>query len=713
MKQVTQQLKSGKMEILEVPFPICGKKEILVRNHYSVISPGTEGRSVSDARKGLVGKALSRKKELQQVLSLIKINGLLPTYNLVMNKLSALSPLGYSSAGEVIAIGEDIEQFKVGDFVACGGNTAFHADVISVPKQLCVKVPNEVDLKDASFTTIGSIAMQGIRQADLKVGEFCVVIGMGLLGILTAKILESAGINTLCLDIKEQQVEISNKLGLLTYNRNTPGLDKIIHEFSGGIGADAVIIAATSDSKDPIEFAGEILRQKGKVIIVGAVPTGFSRSNYFKKELELRMSTSYGPGRYDINYEIHGHDYPIGYVRWTENRNMQSFIGLLAKNQIDIRPLISQIFPVEEAPDAYQMILEKSKSFTGLLIEYEKSKIRDCTISISDKPLDQQNPVIGLIGAGSFAQNVLLPELSKISELGGVMTSKGHNSRSVADKYGFNFCTSDSKKIIQDESINTIFITTRHNNHACYVIEAMEAGKIVFCEKPLAITMNELNDIMSAYIKLEQRSKLMIGYNRRFAPAVQFIKKSFDDDSKKVIIIRVNAGYTPNDHWTMDPEIGGGRIIGEGCHFIDLAKYIAGSNIDSLHAYTLENNSITSDNFSTVIKFNNGSIATVNYLTNGSKKLDKEYLEVYCNGNVIQINDFSSLIYIQGKSVKKIKFKNQDKGHKAEIRKFIESVKTGNPTLITFEDLYETSLATFKVIESINTGRPVYLNKTE
>ncbi len=711
MNQLTQQLKSGQMDILEVPFPSIGKGQILVRNYYSVVSSGTEGKTVSDARKGYIAKARSRQKEVKMVIEMIKTNGLLETYKLVMNKLEAPAALGYSCAGEVIAVGEGVSDIQVGDFVACGGQGAYHADVVSVYRNLCVKVPSGVDLRHAAFTTIAAIAIQGIRQADLKMGESCVVIGLGVIGQLTIQILNAAGIKTIGVDIDDNQVEAARVCGAtIAVNRNQAGIEKIVNDYTNGIGADAVIITAGTSSLDPVNFAGEIARRKGKVVIVGAVPTGFDRPNYYKKELELLMSSSYGPGRYDIGYEEKGIDYPAGYVRWTENRNMQSYIDLLASKKLDINKIISHTFPLDNAPEAYNMILSKSEHFSGILIEYElKSELKKDVVLSSTSQLPAKANV-AFIGAGNFAQNILLPRLKGRCNFTGIATAHGNTARYVADKYKFSHCAGTADDLLNDTKTNTVFIATRHNLHAEYVIKSINAGKNVFVEKPLAMTIEELDNIQSAYnaIPSDKKPLVFVGFNRRFSPHVQQIKKMFLDEQPKAINFRINAGAVPKDHWVNDPEIGGGRIIGEGCHFIDLAMYIAGSKIVSVNASSIKDANNLNDTVTINLGFENGSIANIAYFSNGSKSLAKEYIEVFCGGTSVIIDDFKTM-RVLGKSEKKYKLKGQDKGHQNEIIQFLESIEKGKPAPIPFDELYLSTLATFKVLESIKDGRRIGL----
>ena len=716
MQQITQELKSGHMEILEVPFPALGKGQVLVRNHYSVISAGTEGKTVTDAHKGYIAKARSRQKEVNQVIEMIKAQGFKQAYQTVMNKLEIPSSLGYSCAGVVIAVGEGVENFKIGDKVACGGATAVHADVVAVPVNLCVKVPENIKLKQAAFSTIAAIAIQGIRQADLRVGESCVITGLGLIGQITLQVLNAAGIKTIGIDISDIQVQAALKNGaVIALNRNQEGLEKIIYEATRGFGADAMIITAATSSLDPVDLAGELLRKKGKVVIVGAVPTGFSREKYYRKELDLRMSSSYGPGRYDPNYEEKGIDYPIGYVRWTENRNMQSFIDLLETKKINIENLITHIFPLEEAANAYQMIVAKTEPFSGILIQYETDKEIKEKIQLKESKIDPAVPCVGFIGAGSFAQNMLLPKLKGLCNLVGVTTARGNTTRYVADKYKFSYCTNKPEDLLSDKDINTLFIATRHDSHADYVIKSIRAGKNVFVEKPLAMTKDQLELIRQVYDEMYSTSvvnrqspvHLMVGFNRRFSPFIQRVKKLFLDTQPKALQFRINAGSVPKEHWINDPQSGGGRIIGEACHFIDLAMYLAGSRITSVYASSKLDSDYINDTVAMNLTFENGSTASISYFSNGNKKLPKEILEIFCDGTVAIIDDFRKLT-IYGKKNSVIKGR-QDKGHQEELISFLGAIKEGKVTPIGFDELYMSTLAAFYVLDSIKERRIITL----
>jgi polar amino acid transport system substrate-binding protein len=703
MEQLIQNLKSGEMKILEVPYPMLGKGCVLIRNHYSIISAGTEGKTVKDARLGYVGKAMARKDEVKKVIATAKTIGLVETYKLMMNKLDAPAALGYSCAGEVIAVADDITEFKTGDKVACAGAGAVHAEVVAVPKNLCVALADHVPLNEACFTTLGAIALQGIRQADLRLGESCAVIGLGLLGQLTIQMLNTAGVQSIGIDIDKRMVALAQELGAsYAIDRNTEGIETAIRELTKGYGVDAVIITAATPSTDPVDLAGELCRVKGKVIIVGNVPTGFKRAGYYKKELELKMSCSYGPGRYDINYEELGIDYPYGYVRWTEKRNMQAFADMLANKKINMAKLISHVFSFNEAPKAYQLIVDKTEAFTGILLKYELDKKITSTVQLKNVQALTGKPAIGFIGAGSFAGNVLLPALKEGGNFVGIATNRPNNARNIADKYGFSYCTDNAKQLMEDTNINTIFIATRHDSHATYVMQALRHNKNVFTEKPLCLNEAELEEIKSLY--QTSHSVLMLGFNRRFAPSVVKAKAYFDKLSIPLSInYRINAGVISPNHWVHNKAIGGGRIVGEVCHFIDLLTFITGSKIKSVSANAMHDAAHVSDTLTINLQFKNGSIANISYFSNGNKNLDKEYLEIFGGGQVMIIDDFKE-IQTYGKSKKIDSLSKQDKGHKQEVSVFLESIANGKQCPISFDEIYQSMLCTFKVEESVAGG---------
>lgn len=699
MEQLTQNLKDGHMQLLEVPYPALNDGQVLVRNHYSLISAGTEGKTVKDARLGYIGKARARKEEVKKVIQTAKTIGLKETYRLVMNKLDAPSALGYSCAGEVIAVAEGVKDFKVGDRVACAGASAVHAEVVAIPVNLCVKLSDDLSTREAAFTTLGAIALQGVRQADLRIGESCVVIGLGLLGQITIQILRASGVKTIGIDIDPRQVHQALQNGAdHAYAREDAQLEAAIQQITDGHGADAVIITAATSSTDPIDLAGSLCRKKGKVIVVGAVPTGFTRKNYYNKELELKMSCSYGPGRYDAEYEEQGIDYPYAYVRWTENRNMQAFADLMASKKIDIRPLITHTIAFKDAKSAYDMILNRTESFAGIVLEYDIQKQLKNRVELSTTRIAEAAISVGMIGAGSFGQNFLLPALKGKANLIGVATARPNNARNVADKFGFNYCTGNADELIQDKNINTIFIATRHDSHAEYVIKALKADKNVFTEKPLCLYPSELELIKDAYSSSNRQ--LFVGFNRRFAPLTQELLKHINRDVPSAILFRINAGIVPKEHWIHDPKTGGGRIIGEACHFIDYCAFLSGSKITEVAAHALKDPSGLNDTVSISLKMENGSVATIAYYSNGNKDVSKEYIEVFNGGVIARIDDFKELVVNGPKGTRRVK-SVQDKGHKAEVEAFANALRNGKPVPISFDELYNATLSTFKVLESI------------
>jgi polar amino acid transport system substrate-binding protein len=733
MQQFTQKLRNGKMQILEVAVPSLQKSHVLVKTHYSLVSAGTEASTVSAARKGYVGKAKERPQQVKQVVDTLKTLGPVQTYRAVMKKLDAYSPLGYSCVGEVIDVSPDVRGFSMGDLVACGGLSASHSEVVTVPANLCVQLKSDTDLKQAAYNTLGAIALQGVRQADPRLGEICAIIGLGLLGQLTALLLRASGVKTVGIDIDPAMVDIAGKYCLdLALNRREDGIEGKILQFAHGLGCDAVIITAASSSLDPINFAGAISRKKGTIVVVGAVPTGFDREpHFYKKELQVKMSCSYGPGRYDPVYEDKGIDYPPAYVRWTENRNMQAFQELIYTKKIDVSYLTTHTFKLDEAPAAYDMIMAKSEPFIGILIEYDPQitqiSQRRVEIKTKTKPLTSSlrpsTGSIGFIGAGSYAQSHLLPNIPKNKNISlkGVMTASGTSSRSVAERYEFEFCTGDEKDILENGNINTVFIATRHDSHAEFVLKALKASKHVFVEKPLCLTAEELSQIVDLLNRQANISNgnstqqlddstnrpiLMVGYNRRFSPLAQMIKKNFGEGPMSMIY-RVNAGSIPADSWIQDAEFGGGRIIGEVCHFVDFLTFMNGSLPVSVYAAAMKDPNNLNDVLNISLRYENGSIGTISYFANGDKGLPKERVEIYANGCTAILGDFKTLVvYADGKKKKK-KLLSQNKGQKTEVRQFIEAILNGTGEVIPFEEIHSASLATFKIIESIRSGESV------
>lgn len=708
MEQLTQKLGSGEMSIQELPIPQLTSGMVLVKNHYSLISAGTEGSTVKAARKSLIGKAKERPQQVKQVLEVFRKQGIVQTYRAVMKKLDAYSPLGYSCAGEVIAVAEDVTEFKVGDKVACAGaGYANHAEVVNVPVNLCVKLNADADLSLACYNTLGAIALQGVRQADMRLGETCAVIGLGLIGQLVCLELQASGVNVVGIDISGSAVETAREHCTdLALPRNTPNIEEQINDYTNGLGVDCVIIAAATQSMDPINFAGAICKKKGRVVVLGAVPTGFDRDPYYyKKELDVRMSCSYGPGRYDLNYEEKGLDYPAAYVRWTEKRNMEAFQTLVHTGKIDLAYLTTHRFKFEEAPKAYDIVVKHTEPFLGIVLEYDyKKEHKRTSISISNAmPVQKIN--IGFIGAGSYAQGSLLPNLPSVNQAGriSVMTNSGTTSKRVAEKFHFANCTSNEMDILGNRDINTLFIATRHDTHAHYVIEGLKAGKNVYVEKPLCLTLEELIEIEG--LCKEKNCGVMIGFNRRFSPFARLLKKELGS-GKMSMLYRINAGYIPADTWGQDMKIGGGRIIGEVCHFIDLMTFMCGSLPRKVSASALPDAQGLNDTVNIIVDFENGSTGVVAYYANGSKALAKEYFEVYSAGTTGIIHDFKKC-EIYGKRVRRETLSSQDKGQKEMMDSFFQSLKEGNLP-INMSEIFSVTKATFAALKSIQeSGTPI------
>lgn len=710
MKQLIQNFKTGKLYVDEVPLPSMSEGMVLVENKYSLISSGTEKGTVKVAKANLLGKAKQRPDLVAQVLQNIKKEGISATLNKVRTKLDSLKALGYSTAGIVMASLDSNSSFQPGDRVACAGQDyASHAEVVSVPENLTVKIPDNVSFEEAAFTTLGAIALQGVRQASPLIGEKVCVIGLGLLGQITGQILKANGCDVFGIDLSERLINLANEISVdKALHRNDPNLVNICESFTDGRGFDSIIITAAAPTNDPIILSTELCRKKGKIIVVGSVKMDVPRDPYFyRKELELKISCSYGPGRYDSQYEELGVDYPFAYVRWTEQRNMEAFLGMISKGLINVKPLITHTFPIEQAEEAYEIVLGKNpQPHIGIILEYEKNPEKNKTeVRIKNEPIKKLN--VGFIGAGSFAQSYLIPNVKSFgASLDTVVTSKGITSKNVGEKFGFNVCSADVQDVINNSNINTVFIATPHSSHAELVIRCLKAEKNVFVEKPLAISPEELEKI----IKIKQLSShsLMVGFNRRFAPVSEEIKKQFGNTGEPFVVnIRVNAGFIPKDHWTQIPEIGAGRIIGEMCHFIDLMQFFTNSEPIKVYAdcISTQNEKIKQeDNIAIVVKFKNGSVGNLTYLANGNKSLPKELIEIFSGGMTGVINDFRNGAFYSNNKLKSLKIPG--KGHQQEIQAFLNSLNEGKSSPIDFRSICLTTLTTFKIIDSLKTGLP-------
>lgn len=703
MKQLTQKLGSGDMIIQNVPYPQLGKGMVIVKNHYSIISAGTEGSTVVAARKSLIGKAKDRPQQVKQVIETLKKQGPIQTYRAVMKKLDAYSPLGYSSAGEVIEVGEGVAEFKVGDKVACAGvGYANHAEIISVPKNLCVKLDKDTNLKNAAYNTLGAISMQGVRQADMRLGESCVVIGLGLLGQLSALILKASGVTVIGVDVSEDAVKqaLDNKVVDLGLVRNATGIEEQIQNSTNGYGVDAVIIAAATTSLDPINFAGAVTRKKGKVVVLGAVPTGFERDPFwYRKELELKMACSYGPGRYDLNYEEKGIDYPLPYVRWTEKRNMEAFQNLISSGKINIDYLTTHEFEFDNAKAAFDLVVSKTEPFKGIALKYNTEKVANKEKIFTGK-IEQLSKInISFIGAGSYAQGNLLPNIPVKNDVRriGVLTNTGTTSKRISEKFKFQFCATKEEDIL-DNLTNTVFIATRHDSHGSYVLKCLKANKNVFVEKPLCLLESDLRKISKIQAKVKKA--VMVGFNRRFSPLTKKLKLAIGNNPM-TMLYRINAGQIPIDNWIQDLEIGGGRVIGEVCHFIDYLTYLNGSLPVKVSASALPDANKLNDTLNILIQFENGSSGIVAYYANGSKSMTKEYIEVFSSGVSATLNDFKELNIFGKTKKKKIKVFNQNKGQKEMVEAFVNGLLKNGQSPIAYDEIIAVTKASFKVLESI------------
>jgi predicted dehydrogenase/threonine dehydrogenase-like Zn-dependent dehydrogenase len=714
MKQLIQNFKTGDLYVDEVPIQGLPEKFVLVENQFSLISAGTEKATVSVGQASLLGKAKKRPDLVKQVLDNVKKEGLSATLQKVLTKLDSLKALGYSTSGTVLASLDSNCYFQPGDRVACAGQDyASHAEIVAVPQNLVVKIPDNVSFEEASFTTLGTIALQGVRQSNPKLGDKVCIIGLGLLGQITGQLLKANGCQVFGIDINPELVKLAQNLSVhQAMVRENDDLLSNIKSFTDGHGFDSVIITASASTNDPLELAAEISRKKGRVIIVGDVKMDVPRNpHFFRKELELKMSCSYGPGRYDTAYEESGNDYPFGYVRWTEGRNMEAFLQLISNGSIQMKPLISHIFDIEKAEEAYDIILgKKNETFTAMLLKYNKSDNTNAiNIEAKLKKQDNKQINIGFVGAGSFATSYLIPTAQKLGSLDTIVTRTGLNAKNTATKFGFKTAATDVKSIIDNPNINTVFIATQHNTHAKYTIEALKAKKNVFVEKPLALTEKELNEVIETIDELKNDlPMIMVGFNRRFAPISQSIKKEFENIAEPLVMnFRVNAGFIPADHWIQDEKLGGGRIIGEICHFIDLMQFFTNSDPVSVFAQTINTKNAAiknADNISITIKFGNGSIGTLVYIANGDKALPKEQLEIFGGNKSAVINDFRNGVLYKNNKPQKIALAG--KGHKQEVEEFIKAIENKSDLPISINSMIKTTLTTFKIIDSIRSGLP-------
>ncbi len=706
MKQLIQSFKTGELGLFEVPAPVCQENGALVQTTVSLVSAGTEKMLVDFAKKSLLSKAKDRPDLVKQVVGKMKKEGVKNTLEKVFTKLDSPIPLGYSSAGRVIKLGVNMSGLNIGDRVACGGaGYANHSEINYVPKNLMVKIPDGVDDIDASFVTVGAIALQGVRQTEPKLGERVAVMGLGLLGQLTVQLLKANGCKVIGSDVDPDKIALAKKLGADETCHASELIAKA-NEFSNGYGVDAVIIAASTMSNQPVIDAAEISRMRGRVVFVGMVGMEIPRNDYYKKEIDLRLSMAYGPGRYDPEYEEKGNDYPYDLVRWTEQRNFEAFLGLIDEGKITPKEILTHEFNFDDAMSAYDLLEGKVKEkYLGIVLKYNREiNLEDeKIIKRTTKAVTNENVNVGLIGAGNFTKSVILPNMKKVGgyELVGLCTATGVSAQGTGKKYDFKYMTTDSSEIFKNSEINSVFVTTQHDKHASAVVSSIESGKHCFVEKPLCIYEEELETIKEAYTG---KTIVQVGFNRRFSPMIESMKKSISGQVS--VNYRVNAGIIPKDVWIQDRTIGGGRIIGEVCHFIDTCSFLIGSDVVSVFASTVtkDDQSIPDeDNVNIILNYANGSTATIGYYAYGDTTMPKEYIEVFSNGVSISMTDFRELLVYSGGKTTKTKSANQDKGFVGEFKAFKEAVKSGEEA-ISFESIYNTTKTTFKILESIRTG---------
>jgi len=712
-----QNLKSGKIAVVDVPRPLLLPDGIVVRTRRSLISAGTEKMMLELGKKSLLGKAKERPDLVKKVLEKVRRDGLLATLKTVRDKLDSDVPMGYSNAGDVVEVGAKARQFQVGQRVACAGaGHANHAEVNYVPRLLAVGVPEGVSLEAAAYATVGTIALQGVRLADLRVGETVVILGLGLIGQLSVQILKASGCRVVGLDFALDRVRLAAEhgadLALVIEGERT---EKQVRDFTRGRGADAVVITAATASNEPVEQAARLARDRARVIMVGVTGMDIPRRDYFQKELTFMVSRSYGPGRYDTDYEEHGHDYPIGYVRWTENRNIEAFLDLVAAGNVRPEVLTTHRFPIAEAEKAFELILTGSEPYLGVVLDYPEPTAGPSTADVTR--IDLHKPAaakttdavgVSFIGAGGFARAFHLPNLAKLpaARLRGIIDASGVAARSAADKYGFAFCGSTEEDVLADAQTDVVFLMTPHSQHADGICRALAAGKSVFVEKPLAIDMEGLRKVRKTLAT--HPGRLMVGFNRRFSPAAVLLREFLAGRGPLCVQYRCNAGPLPEKHWIADPAEGG-RIIGEACHFFDLFAFLTASAPVSVMAAAPSTGS--ADDAAVTVTYEDGSVCQLVYTTVGPTSYNKERVEAFAGGAAGVIEDYRVLIRASDtERFKPQKWMQADKGHAQELAEFINSLRQGAPSPIDVDSLVDTTLVSFAALESIGRGEPIMLD---
>lgn len=699
MKQILQNLKNGATELIDKPCPQTGRHQLFIKTSASLVSAGTERMLIDFGKGNYLQKARQQPDKVRMVIDKIKTDGLMPTVDSVFAKLDTPLPLGYCNVGRVAEIGSALTaDFQVGDRVVSNGH---HAEAVFISPNLCARIPETVTDEAATFTVVGAIALQGIRLAQPTLGEYFVVTGLGLIGLLAVQILVANGCQVLGIDFDSSKCALARTFGAQTVDLSK-GEDPVASSvrFSHGRGVDGVLITASTKSSEPVLQAADMCRKRGRIVLVGVTGLELSRTIFYEKELSFQVSCSYGPGRYDPVYEDKAQDYPFAYVRWTEQRNFEAILGLMAAGKIDVAPLITHRFPLSEAEKAYQMIAGNTEPYIGIVLTYEPDQLDlSKTVTLgSEEPVAAGAPVIGMIGAGGYAGGVLLPAMKKAGgvRFRSIASSSGVSGTHLGRKFGFASSTTDMETIFADPEINTVVITTRHNSHAALVGKGLRAGKHVFVEKPLCLTLEELAQI-EALAAEHPRQILMVGFNRRFSPLVMALREALAVlPEPKAMVMTVNAGAIPMDHWTQDLKIGGGRMIGEACHFIDLLRHVAGRPIVAYDVMGMT--SPAKDSFSVNLSFDDGSIGTVHYLANGTKSFPKERLEVFCGGRILHLDNFRSLRgHGFGKGFKNIRLWRQDKGQTEQMKAFFRAISQGGMAPISREEIFEVSRVTLEL----------------
>jgi predicted dehydrogenase len=712
MKQILQNLKSGLTESVEVPVPHVKAGHLLIQTTASLLSAGTERMLVEFGQANLLQKARSQPEKVRQVLDKIRTDGILPTLETVFNRLDEPLPLGYCNVGKVIEVGAGVVGFAVGDRVASNGN---HAEFVCVPKNLCVKIPDNVSDEEAAFTVLGSIGLQGVRLSQPELGQKVAVFGAGLIGLVVVQLLRASGCQVLAVDLDKDRLELAKKFGAEICQIGCGDPVNHASAFSQNIGVDAVIITASAKTDEIMHQAAQMCRKRGKVVLVGVVGLNLQRSDFYEKELTFQVSCSYGPGRYDNEYELNGHDYPVGFVRWTEQRNFEAVLGAIAGGQIDVASLITHRYDFAQATEAYKTVTGDKNSL-GIILKYPAQPVRNSTIHFAETASKgSQKCVAALVGSGNFAKMTMAPALAKTPAGLKYVAARtnGAAAAHIAKKFGFANATTDLEEVWADKEVNTVFIATNHNSHAAMVEKALKSGRNVFVEKPLCLVLEELSRIATLVGEAEaggRSTQMMVGFNRRFSPHVKKMKELLAGRSEPLAMnMVVNAGIIPASHWVHDPQVGGGRIIGEACHFIDLMAFITGSSIISVNCEFLQKSANTFDTAVITLKFVDGSVGVVNYFANGNKAFPKETLHVFSEGRVLTLDNFIRLEGHGFKGFSNYKTWSQDKGHLNQFAEFVSLIEKGGKPLITLSELINSTLASFAAVKSGNEHRTIFL----